>query len=732
LSFIRKKNLLIILCLTGVVYLLLRFTTILGLDEFEQSFYSIPVYSSQHNLLAVLPLENGLRREFLHIEDFPDELRQVIVKSEDRRFYYHPGFDIFSLFRALWQYMRSGEINSGASTITMQLSRMISPGEKGVKSKILEIINALRLEARFSKGEIFEAYINHLPFGSNVEGIKSASLYFLGKDVNSLTEEELLILMMIPRRPADYNPLENPAASRAAVIRTLNRISSDLSIENIDAVYKKIRLHSPFWPSSAPHFVQMIRSGLTDSMWQSGDPVFSSLDEEFQKGAELYLKETLEVTVNNRISNGAVLAIDNRSGSILAYIGSADFYSEELKGQNDGVRIKRQPGSTLKPFLYGKAIESGFSISTTLPDIPMEFGNREIYIPENYNERYNGPVRLSVALGSSLNVPAVYLLERIGVEAFLNKLISAGFSSLIGKGDLGVGLALGNGEVSLLELVQGFSVFSRGGDFIPAGYSATVEKPERRKVYPPQVAETIRYILSNNKNRILGFGRINPLNVNFDAMFKTGTSNQFNNIWALGSSQDITVGVWMGNFSGDTVIGSPGSSYPARIVVSLLKDFHKTDRFIRTGKFEKREICSLSGKLAGSFCRYTLEELYPEGKKMEICDWHREGGIFLPSHYNRWVSMYHQDYEITQSPRDVEIIQPVDGALYYFDPTLPDDSQVIAVRINGRNQVSLYIDDRIIYEKKAPYTYFHKVKRGAYVIRAESRGDSDEVNILVR
>lgn len=728
----RKKLILSLLIICGAVFLLLRFSPINGLEEFERSHYSIPLYSSQENLLAVLSLENGLRRQFLSIDDLPGDLEKIILGSEDRRFYFHPGFDLISLSRAVLQYIQGGEIHSGASTITMQLSRMINPKEKGVKGKIYEIFNAVRLETRYSKKNILELYINHLPFGSNIEGIKSAAYYFLGKDMDSLNREDVLILMMIPRRPEDYNPIENPVASREAVFRTLGRIDQEISKEKISSIYNDIQKHSPLWPSQAQHFVQMIRSRISEDMWQEGAPLFSSLDEEFQMGARTYLNNVLNVTGDNRISNGAVLAIDNASGKILAYIGSADFDSEELNGQIDGVHILRQPGSTLKPFLYAKAIESGYSPSSILPDIPMEFGSREIYIPENYNERYNGPVRLSVALGSSLNVPAVYLLERVGVQPFLDKLISAGFHSLKNKENLGVGLALGNGEVSLRELVQGFSIFSRGGNFIPLSYYNSPMENSPVRVFPPAVAETVRSILSNNKNRILGFGRSSPLDVGFDACFKTGTSNQFNNIWALGSTQDITVGVWMGNFSGETVIGSPGSSFPAGIVVSLLEDFHRVESFTRYENFKKRSICSLSGELAGSECPYVLSEYYPDEVKLDICDWHKGGNVILPYSYARWASIYHQEYVIDNTVTALEIEQPGDGSLFFLDPTLPGDSQAIAIRINGRNRVSLFIDDKLVHEDMAPFSYFHNVEKGIFNIRAVNRGNSVESVFVVK
>jgi penicillin-binding protein 1C len=733
LSFTKKKKVFLSIgFIIGVLLMTLRLFPYGGLDQFEKSFYSIPIYSDQKNLLAILPLENGMRRQFLSLENFPDELKEIILQSEDGRFYFHPGFDLPALMRASFQYFRTGEIDSGASTITMQLTRMIHPRIKGIGGKFLEIFNAVRLEVRFSKREILEAYINHLPFGSNLEGIESAAYYFFGKEARSLSKEELLILMMVPRRPEDYNPFVNPGENRRALMRTIPRIKKEISFVAVDQVYENLSFFSPAWPSEAPHFIQMIQSQISEAMWQSGAPLFSSLNEDFQKGAQSYLENILNKTKNNRISNGAVLAIDNESGQILAYVGSVNFYNDEIQGQIDGVRILRQPGSTLKPFLYGKAIESGFNPSTPLPDIPLEFGNREVYIPENYNERFNGPVRLSVALGSSLNVPAVYLLERLGVKPFLKKLVSSGFESLRGKENLGVGLALGNGEISLWELVQGFSIFSRRGEFLPISFDKNREKPSAENVFAPEVSEMIRNILSNKQNRVLGFGRSSPLDVSFDACFKTGTSNQFNNIWALGSSQDMTVGVWMGNFSGETVIGSPGSSYPARIVVSLLEEFHKTDEFNNTIEFVKREICSLSGDLAGPECTYTIEEMFSPLERLKTCRWHRGGLVYLPADYSRWSSLYRQDYEIDSDQSELEILQPGDGSLFYLDPTLPEDSQALVIRISGRNKVYLYINDRLVHEGNPPVTFFQNVEKGRFTIRAEDGSHIKEAIILVK
>ena len=611
-----------------------------------------------------------------------------------------------------------------------QLARIISPRPAGLKRKLLEIVNALRLETRMNKKEILESYITHLPFGRNVEGLESAAYYFFGKKARELTNEELTILMMIPRNPTAFNPLENRKTNREAVIRTLPRIKAELSFSRMNEAYNRLR-ESP-WPFRAPHFIEFIKKELTPEDWRKGSPILTSLDDDFQTAAEIRLKEIVESAEKNRINNGAVLAIENSTGEILAYQGSVDFFNEETQGQIDGVRILRQPGSTLKPFLYAYALEKGYTVSTPLPDIPMEFGHQEIYIPENFDERYNGPVRLSVALGSSLNLPAVYLGERLGVKPFIRKLVDAGFISLEHQEQLGVGIVLGNGEVSLWEMVQGFSLFSRGGMVIPLSYYLDTEKSDGLQVYSVPVVESIRNILSNRENRILGFGRSSPLDVDFEAIFKSGTSNQFNNIWTLGSTQDITVGVWMGNFSGETVIGKPGSSLPARLVVSLLRNFHQEASLNWQVDFHTKTICSISGYKAGPECTYTTQERYIEETELPVCTWHREDSLYLPVEYAQWVHSHNINYRLDDSYAPLEIIQPSDGAVFFLDPTLPEESQLISIWVIGNQDAVLSINGKQFFEGIAPFNYNHPIERGRFSIEVRNGTFRKTSSVLVK
>ena len=280
------------------------------------------------------------------------------------------------------------------------------------------------------------------------------------------------------------------------------------------------------------------------------------------------MNDALLEAQKSRISNASILVIDNKTGEPIVWAGNAQFFDEDHSGQSDGVLVRNQPGSSMKPFLYALALETDdehgnplFSPGTILADIPQEFGDEKLYIPSNFNNRYNGPVRFRVALASSLNVPAVYLLNTIGVDNYLNKLFELGFDSLKKSGkEADLGLALGAGEVSLKELVTAFAVFPRDGkDF------------NNRQIYHSDTARIICSILSDKAARALGFGYSQTFQTDYPAIFKTGTSNQYQDIVALGATKQYTVGVWMGNFSGQTVVGKTGSSLPAWVAKNFLQ-----------------------------------------------------------------------------------------------------------------------------------------------------------------
>ncbi len=572
-----------------VLYLFLRFLPFPELDAFQDGRrYGFVLESADGRELRVFPAPDGVKREWADEIDIPENVKRVFITAEDKRFYFHPGVDPAAVAAGIIRNARAKHIVSGASTITMQLARLVKPRASSMRGKITEAFDALRLETRLSKKRILELWLNNIPFGSNIEGLASFSRARFGCPVTQLSAPQATALAVVPRRPSRYDPVYDAAASLSAAERLALRCGVDVE-ETADAVQEAavgadVRSANPFY---APHFTERARSVLFQE-YASRAPTSSkivknirtTLDLDLQLYAEDRLQAELEKLAGNRVSNGAALVIDNKTGAVICYVGSASWFDDEALGKIDGVQARNQPGSCLKPFLYALALDNGFDANAILPDIPSVFGADEAYSPANFNRRFNGPVRMRVALASSFNVPAVWMLSQLGVGRFEDCLVSMGFDSITeGRGSYGTGLALGNAEVSLEELTQAFSIFRRNGmsqsivfftqeslGSVFLGNASKDAVSQNKKIFSDYAAFVIADILSDKASRFPGFGTASAFSTPFEAMFKTGTANQYQDIWALGASRRWTAGVWMGNFSGETVVGSTGSYWKRRIL----------------------------------------------------------------------------------------------------------------------------------------------------------------------
>lgn len=710
-----------LLLLSIVCFLMLIFSSLLllwllpwhELDSFLERQHSSRFYDREGELVYILSLEEGLRREWTDLEKIPKDLTETFIRSEDKNFYKHCGIDIFALTRALFQNASSGKRISGASTITMQLSRMVRPRTVfpvSIRVKLTEMINSLRLELKLSKKEILELYLNSIPFGYQTEGVTSAARNFFGKNLLELSEREREVLSLIPRNPSSYSYL-----------------------------LKETRMYE--YPNKLPHFMQWI---ITQNKEGFDNDVYLSVNLRLNDLALSDIQNKIREYEDARISSGSAFAINNKTGEILVWVGNENF-SDPDTGYVDGVIAKNQSGSTMKPFLYAMALERGFSPNTILPDIPMDFGTSKVYVPQNFNNRYNGPQLLRTCLASSLNIPAVYLLYRIGIDSFYSRLLSLGFNSLEGKRDsMGLSLALGSGEITLFELVRAFSVFARDG-ILPSltGTKTTSVIIDEKQIYEKDTARIICNILGDSNARSLGFGFAKVFDTPYASIFKTGTANQYQDILALGSTPSYTVGVWMGNISGETVISETGSSIPAQVVRLILDELEKAQSsssgFQKPESYTKQKICALSGMRSGDYCRNIIEEYILDGPydALDVCSWHIEhdGSISVeyPDEYQRWFNGRNMAGTLS-SFKELRFLYPVDGALFIYEAGAADETQMLRIEAGGGTGeiAELFDNGRSAGVSARPFSWFTYIMPGTHTLEVTTGTDTASITIDVR
>jgi penicillin-binding protein 1C len=750
-----------IAALFAVLWLIARFSPYPQLRTFLARPCSIRYYDRNGILLQITPLSGGLRREIPPA--IPPQLKDVFVFAEDRRFYHHPGVDGLALFRAVFQNTAGGRRVSGASTITMQLARLIADnaqtakqqtGKGGLGRKIGEMINALRLEARFSKNEILEMYLNSLPFGFSAEGAASAARTFFAGELSMLSPAQIFCLAVIPRRPGLYNPLENAdqcvkAAAELQAAFSKNKKLKDAwpllaAINSEDWKYAASSARRFVYPFELPHLIRHINTDLTPNTKIPHGEMRLSIDLALQHYLEGAIAGNVARYYNSRLTNGAAIVIDNDSGEILAWVGSADFKNNESAGQIDGVLALNQPGSSMKPFLYAMALENGFKPTDVIADIPVNFGENELYIPRNFNNRFNGPILFRAALASSLNIPAVYLLYRLGVQNYSRRLFSLGFDSLEQSAqDAGLGLALGNAPVSLMELVRAFSVFPRDGVYIPLTWElGGADKRQRvteNRIFSADTARIICSFLSDSGARVLAFGQARNFRTPFPSIFKTGTANQYQSIVALGATPRYTAGVWMGNFTGETVIGKTGSSIPAAIARDALvflqsRSNIKAADFPAPENWQTRRVCALSGMKPGGACLSVISEYRYHGEEGEPCTWHRMANgrseVVYPAEYQSWFTASTREGSLDYSSRPLEIISPREGFVYLTSPGIGRDEIPVEVIGGSDDELRVTFNNRT-FSVRRPFVFSLPRAPGFYTLRAHNGSEEEEITFTV-
>jgi penicillin-binding protein 1C len=701
--------------------------------------------------LRIMDRDNVLLREVLsdeeghcqwtELENIAPELIQATIVVEDRRFFRHTGINFFSIARASLQNMRAGRVVSGASTITQQLVRNIYHFERNLFSKVCETWLALRMESTLTKKEILSQYLNRICYGNSAYGIEAASRLYFDKPASQLSLAESAFLAGLPRSPSSLNPFHTLGAAvqrqRSILFQMfdLGLVSSSKLQRSLE---ESLQLSAAKNRFRAPHFCDYVLSQLTSSNRRRDlSLIKTTCDSSLQEKVETLVKNHIDTLAPKGITNGAVVVLHNRTGEILCLVGSKDFFDSRIDGQVNGALSLRQPGSTLKPFTYGLALENGWTAADIIQDGPVQYPTPGgPYSPRNYDKKYHGLIRLREALACSYNIPAVSLLEALGTENLLLQLKEMGFESLDrGPDHYGLGLTLGNGEVTLLELVQAYSALARGGSWLrhksilqvyDSDLSLQIENDDSapRSIFPPQITHILTDILSDRDARIPSFGYNSSLALPFPCAVKTGTSKDFRDNWTIGYTPNFTVGIWVGNFDGSpmhNVSGVTGCGPLFRDIMLVLENGQAAADFLEVEGLIRVDICPLSGQLASENCPGSMKEIFIAGTEPQnFCSLHQQA--------NRPASPQVHIGSIGSSSNPLTITFPRDGDLFRIDPVLKDSFQSLFFRVNFSVNVQIdklewWVNGKREAVTTTPFDYSWKLKQGKYTIVAVARID---------
>ena len=634
------------------------------------------------------------RAVWIPLSEVSPLLIDASLAAEDRRFRRHPGVDPLALARAAWIDLRAGRIVSGGSTLTQQLAGMLWPEPRTLPGKLREAVRALRLERRLTKDEILEQYLNRVPYGHGIQGIGEAASRYFDRSPAALDPTQAATLAALPQAPSR---LGDPAfaarlrARRDAILGAMAARGALLPAEAARAEAEPLSLDPEPPAFRAPHFADWVLA--ERPAWAAGSArLVTTLDPGIQEDVERTVAESMARSLPADSSQVAVVVLEIRTGDVLAMTGSAAWTDPE-EGQVNGATSLRQPGSALKPFLYALGFDRGLSPADLLADVPFHAadGAGGDVAPRNYDGRFHGPVRAREALASSFNVPAVRLQETLGTGRVLDGFRAAGLGSIRGDpGRYGLGLTLGVGEVTLLDLASAYAGLARGGVYRPPAFlRAALDSRGHERAAPPAAgrrwcepasAFLVADVLADDAARIPGFGGASVLDLPFPVAVKTGTSTGYRDSWCVGFDRDHVVGVWTGNFDGRPLRGLPGSRSAGPVFREIMLRLH--DRGSRPWSatppagWRLRPVCALSGAVPGPACGGTVLEWFtdPEYARRPRCSFHRRVDgrrtIAWPAEYAGWAreaGLLERPSPVASGPR---ILSPQEGNVYFRDPTL--------------------------------------------------------------
>lgn len=591
-------------------------------------------------------------RTLISLEDLPPHVIQATLAIEDAHFYEHAGFSLKGIVRAARNNLTQGKVHGG-STITQQLVKnTLLTSEKKFRRKIREVLLAVAVDALYSKEEILEMYFNQIAYGGSTYGIEEAAQRYFGKSAKQLTVAEAALLAGIPASPTAYSPFGNhPEWALNRQQEVLRRMAEEgyLTPEELTTtISTPISYVDNTFDIKAPHFVMYVRAQLEEmfgeqAVSQGGLEVYTTVDLKTQNQVQEIVSKEVDDLQKYRISNGAALVTNPKTGEILAMVGSTNYFDTQHDGQVNVTTQPRQPGSSIKPITYALALENGFTPTTKILDAPITYtvAGSPPYTPKNYDGKFHGQVTLRDALANSYNIPAVKLLATVGMNNFIDKAESMGITTWRNRQRFGLSLTLGGGEVYMTDMAKVYGTFANDGYTVPLNPIVLVKDSQGKTIYQnpclnnidkcpkkrsldPRVAYQINNILSDNVARASAFGLNSVLHIpNQQVAVKTGTTNSQKDNWTIGYTSDRVVAVWVGNNDNTPMSyvasGITGASPIWQKVILTQLSENSPHAFATPPTLIKVAVCANTGTTCGNCAKKVDEYFIPGTEPDQSC-----------------------------------------------------------------------------------------------------------------
>ncbi|WP_276500442.1 penicillin-binding protein 1C [Terrimonas pollutisoli] len=749
------------LLLLFVVFLLLNLIFPLP-DKIE---YSTVITDNKGEVINVYLTADEKWRMKTELQEISPLLRKTIVAKEDKYFYSHPGVNPLAITRAFFKNLLRMKRTSGASTITMQVARALDPGKRNILNKIRESFRALQLEWKYDKNEILQLYLNLVPYGGNIEGVKAAAFLYFKKNPDHLSLAEITALSIIPNRPSSLVIGKNNDHVVAERNKWLQKFANEKVFtkkEIEDALAEPLTATRGTVPHYAPHLSYQLK--------QQGNILNkTTINLNTQLKTEKLVEDYVRAQRLRNIKNAAVVIIDNKSHKIISYVGSSDFTDTTDGGQVNGAKAIRQPGSTLKPLLYAMCFDEGLlTPKTVMTDVPV---NYEGYAPENYDRKFNGYITTEYALEHSLNIPAVKSLKLLGHEKLIQKLSDCNFKQVQkDKPKLGLSMILGGCGTTLEELTGLFAAFANDGIYYVPSFLQDDSITRKTRVVSPAAVYMINEILSkvNRPDFPLNWTATERMP---KIAWKTGTSYGRRDAWSIGYNKNYTVGVWVGNFSGVGVADLSGATIATPLLFKIFNTLdYDNDKewFSQPKDCEIRQVCSETGLIPSSHCTNLITDYFiplvsstkecsnrqeimiSPGEEISYCKtcapetgykkkWYKsiepEMQAWFEEHQISYlkIPLHNPDCELIFKGSAPMISSPANGVEYLINKKDPEPLQLVCKTANDVSKVYWYIDNKFYKSSNTGEKQFFVPNEGPVKISCtDDKGRNRDIKIIVK